>query len=167
MMSERWKAVPGYEGMYEVSDLGRVRSLRNNKGLLTLLHGPGGYRIVGLSVNGKPIKVYVHALVLEAFVGPRPRGGVTRHFPDRDRTNNKLINLSWGTHADNQKDRDIHGTDQRGSKNKGAKLNEDQVVYLRGIEHWSRGLASSLARRFGVTPAVISDIKHKKRWTHV
>jgi len=135
--------------------------------LLPALRGPGGYQIVGLSVGNVPRKEYIHALVLKAFIGPRPRGGVTRHFPDRNRANNMLTNLSWGTYADNQRDRDVHGTDQRGSKNRGAKLNEEQVIYLRGIEHWSRGLASFLARRFGVTPAVISDIKRKKRWTHV
>lgn len=63
-----------------------------------------GYVVVGLDRNGRNHARYVHALVLEAFVGPKPEGLEACHYPDRDKTNNRVGNLRWDTHAENMKD---------------------------------------------------------------
>lgn len=114
-MSEEWRAVVGYEGCYEVSSLGRVRSVREKGGILKSHAGNKyGHRYVGLW-KGTKKDLLVHRLVLEAFVGPCPPGMECRHFPDRDPANNRLDNLRWGTHRENEGDKEVHGT-RRGWK---------------------------------------------------
>jgi len=109
---ERWLPVVGYEGLYEVSDLGRVRSLPRNttsgRILCLSISGPG-YQQVSLFAQGRLKKTYVHHLVAEAFIGPRPEGYEIRHL-DGDRLNNTLANLRYGVHSENELDKVRHGT---------------------------------------------------------
>jgi hypothetical protein len=126
--SERWLPVPGYEGYYEVSDHGRVRSLDrwlevpNRWGSTTRYFKPGrvlrekrkknplhAYAVVILSVNAKPDTRAVHRLVLEAFVGACPVGMEACHGP-QGVFDNSLGNLRWGTYNENALDtvRDGH-----------------------------------------------------------
>lgn len=120
---EHWRAVPGYEGSYEVSDLGRVRSLdritdrgRRWRGrMMTTCPLPNGYLIVTLWRDGCQRSPLVHRLVLAAFVGPAPDDTEALHG-DGDRTNNRLVNLSWGTHSENAQDQLAHGTHPQASK---------------------------------------------------
>ena len=103
---EDWRAVPGFEDLYEVSDLGRVKSLarlkrgrgnRMNPLRERILKATPcyGYLQVGLSEDGQVTYKKVHALVLTAFVGPRPEGMESRHL-NGDRRDNHLANLCWG-----------------------------------------------------------------------
>ena len=114
MDDERWSPVPGYDGLYEVSDQGRVKSLdrivRSRWGTDKPLRGrilqqssQGRYLVVTLYREGKPKMFMVHHLVLLAFIGPRPDGLQGLHFDD-DASNNSLGNLRWGTPADNMHD---------------------------------------------------------------
>ena len=113
-----WRAVPGYEGFYEVSDGGSVRGLTRQVANRTVrgrnlkpIINRGGYARVALQGIGKPVYRSIHALVLEAFVGPRPEGAVTRHL-DGDRLNNCVENLAWGTATENQYDTVSHGNNR-------------------------------------------------------
>lgn len=126
-MSERWLPVVGYEGIYEVSSLGNVRSLtrivigkwprRIPTKVLRLIKHKEGYRCVTLYGRGKPGKQLAHHLVLEAFVGPRPPGKEGCHG-DRDRAHNDVDNLRWGTRSDNMQDAVRHGTHNRLAANR-------------------------------------------------
>lgn len=108
-MRERWLPVVGYEGTYEVSDLGRVRSLdrvdaagQNLKGrILKPSPKSSGHLLVTLC-NGNRRMSPVHRLVMEAFVGPCPEGREVCHYPDHDKTNNRLDNLMYGTRSENK-----------------------------------------------------------------
>jgi hypothetical protein len=107
---EIWLPVPGYEGFYEVSDLGRVYSLprlttKGRKGgrLLTGSRTPSGHIAVMLSKHGNIRRWMVHHLVAGAFIGPRPAGYETRHANDIG-SDNRLVNLSYGTSGDNKLD---------------------------------------------------------------
>lgn len=103
-MAEAWKPVAGFP-RYEVSDQGRVRSNR-------VLNGSAagdGYRKVILCRPGEQAHTYVHSLVLETFVGPRPPGMYACHN-DGDRGNNALANLRWDTPSANNLDQLKHGT---------------------------------------------------------
>ena len=112
--SESWRAVVGYEGIYEVSSLGRVRSLDRidargwKRRQVILCPGlvRGYYRVVLHNKTGATKKV--HRLVLEAFCGPCPAGFETRHR-DGCWTNNHLFNLQWGSKAENLADKIKHG----------------------------------------------------------
>lgn len=100
-----WKSVPGYEA-YEVSDSGQVR--RRGR-LLRGSPGKNGYPVVHLRAPEGGRRAYVHQLVLEAFVGPRPDGAVACHA-DGTRTNNQVSNLRWDSQSANMGDARRHGT---------------------------------------------------------
>lgn len=120
---EEWRPIPGYEGLYEVSAHGQVRSLdriivgsdgvpqrRKGKILAQITHNKYGHQIVGLrSGHQRKKKIFVHRLVLTAFVGAREEGEVCRHL-DGDSRNNHVSNLAWGTHEENMADMKRHGT---------------------------------------------------------
>lgn len=116
---EKWRSIEGYEGYYEVSNLGRVRSLertladgRIRKG--KVLHGSRktdtGRLKVSLSRDGRVATAMIHRLVAMAFLGVPPDGrGLVLHS-DGDHLNNRSSNLRWGTYADNVQDSLEHGT---------------------------------------------------------
>lgn len=118
MADEVWRAVIGLEGRYEVSDLGRVRSLdrevitshgvtRRYRGRpLTPSVGNHGYLVVSV---GRRVKRTVHSLVAEAFIGPRPNGQEVRH-KDGNALDCRAANLEYGTSRDNTADAIRHGT---------------------------------------------------------
>ena len=141
MSDEIWKPVLGYEGFYEVSSIGRVRSLdrwveRPPQGT-RLVRGrvlkqtvqvgrDFGYPYIKVCVNGVSKTKRVHTLVCEAFHGPRPAGMQVCHN-DGTRTNNTVGNLRWGTPSENQLDRIDHGTSSIGERNPNARLSEPDV----------------------------------------
>ncbi|HEY0696415.1 MAG TPA: NUMOD4 domain-containing protein, partial [Micromonospora sp.] len=102
LAAEEWRPVAGCSDL-EVSDLGRVRDSDGHA--LVRQSDRHGYRTV--KVHGR--NRLVHHLVLESFVGTRPDGCLTRHFPDPTKSNNRLANISWGTPAQNCDDRGLHG----------------------------------------------------------
>lgn len=137
-VNERWRQVLGYEGSYEVSDCGRVRSVarmvpRRNQGTKLmptriLSQRLGGsrkgkenakrYPMVELrDSNHQRHSYYVHRLVLEAFIGPRPEGLECCHANDIG-TDNRLENLRWDTRSANLFDAAANGCHPQGSKRK-------------------------------------------------
>lgn len=120
-VSVKWKDVVGYEGLYQVSDTGLVRSLDKEvaprKGASSYTkHGrvmvaspnPKGYLVITLKKAKSKRQFKVHTLVCIAFLGPRPNMQVVRHLDDNP-TNNNLDNLSYGTQSDNMSDRKRNG----------------------------------------------------------
>lgn len=160
MSRETWRQVIGHP-WYEVSDHGRVRSYKQWRGspvprILIPTIGKKGYPFVG--IDGIPGR-QVHSLVLEAFVGPRPTGAVTRHL-DGNRANSRLNNLAWGTRAENEADKINHGTDNRGERHGMAKLTTDQVKAIRE----AFGSHRVIADRFGICQSHVSVIRSGKAW---
>lgn len=101
MSNEVWRAVPGYEGLYEVSDFGRIRNLRTGR-ILANTPTKKGYCSVALFFDGTRTRHYVHRIVLVAFVGPCPVGMETNH-KDRAKANNRLSNLEYITGSENMR----------------------------------------------------------------
>ena len=123
-----WQSVLGYEGHYEVSKTGEVRSLdrvvnRAPRGsfvvkgrlLKTQVNCRSGYEQVGVKLDGKRRTLHVHTIVLEAFVGPRPEGMVGCHG-NGDRLDNRLVNLRWDTPSENNYDWVRSGTHHYASR---------------------------------------------------
>lgn len=175
---EEWRPVVGHEGRYEVSSLGRIRSLdrvvmvrrgarmvpaRYRGRMLNPHIDNTGYPTVSLT-QVKPTHVHVH--VCEAFHGPRPPGYQVAHG-DGVRANGRADNLRWATPSENNADKRLHGTvqDQRGEKGPGAKLSDAQVIWI----HQSRGKIQQreMARHLGIDPSTVSNICTGKRWAHL
>lgn len=119
---EEWRTIAGWEGSYEVSNMGRVRGLDRVscgvrvKGRLIKPYADrqheAAYRIVNLRGHGRSTNPLVHKLVLEAFVGPRPEGMEACH-DNGIKHDNRATNLRWDTHRANMEDQFRHGTKNR------------------------------------------------------
>lgn len=152
-MEEIWKDIPGYEGKYQVSDLGRVKSVPGGKRAGQMLH-PGkssnGYLTVALYKDGRAVSHLVQDLVLAAFIGPKPPGQCTRHKDDV-RTHNELSNLCYGTQAENY--RDVYRLNRTHGK-----LTADNVKDIR--EQLAAGVDKfTLSKKYGVCERVIRNIR--------
>jgi len=176
MMQEVWRPVVGWEGLYEVSDVGRVRSTARTVSRLfngtigvqkfpsrvRKLHQHGRYLTVRLHGQGRKPQTYsVHTLVAEAFLGSRPQGHDICHGP-KGSLCNEVSNLRYGTRAENLKDRDRDGTHQRGEQGPGAKLTMQQVreiKQLKGLEP-----SHSVAARYGVSFSSVCMIWRGVTW---
>lgn len=118
---EQWKYIPGYEGLYQASNQGRVRSVdrivsgrwgntkRRGKILKPVLNGPGYLQVV--LCREKPISRRVHKLIAETWLGSCPQGAEICHN-DGNKLNNKVSNLRYDTRSNNNLDKRLHGTRQ-------------------------------------------------------
>lgn len=172
---EEWRPIPGFEGLYEASNHGRVRSIdriceirmpygvrrRFYKGKV-LSGGPhkGGYVLLHLYKNSARHVTTVHACVALAFLGPAPAGMVVCHR-DGNAEDSRLSNLRYGTPLENSADRVVHGTALSGEASPVAKLSAADVIAIRS----SRGENQHVvAARYGVTNSNISAIQLGKSW---
>lgn len=164
--AEIWKDVPGYEGRYQVSNLGRVRSLDRRvnacHGATRLIRGrmlkpacskynPHLYVQLGHKTAGSP----VHHLVALAFIGPRPKGLDVRHL-DGNAQNNRADNLAYGTRTDNILDVYRVGKAWR-------KLTTEDVRDIR-VQMAAGETITNIAKAYGVSISCISAIKHGRAY---
>ena len=177
-LEELWKPVVGYEGLYEVSNYGRVESLPRKvqylgrRGLWTVKErilktrvGSGGYLVVGLA-NKRTWRVPIHILVLTAFDKPRSVGQQAQHL-NGNASDSRLCNLRWGTPGENREDMRVHGTTNRGERNGRVKLTKWDVL----IEipcYSALGLNyTQMAKRLGVVGSTIRGILLGWYWPHL
>jgi len=164
---ESWKEVVGYEGWYEISDLGRTKRIKaaTNTYAGRILK-PGldgdGYHKVSLSKAGDIRSVKVHKMVITAFIGPRPEGKQINHI-DGDKSNNRLDNLEYVTQSENMLHAYKIGLEsQRGEKNNYSKLTEENVHEIRRLV--GEESQKSMAKRFGVAQETINGVVKGRNW---
>ncbi len=173
-MDEKWKDIPGYKGLYQVSNLGRVKSFIHWNGTNIRILKPGqdthGYLVVNLYRQKKRRFTYIHKMVLETFVGLCPKGMECRHLNDNCR-DNRLDNLRWGTRSENLLDRSRNGIsntgNHKGSKNQMAKLVDGDIIEIRRLLTKEHLTQKEVGKIFGITSGAVSLIKCGKRWKHV
>lgn len=169
MAQECWKDVVGYEGLYQVSDMGHIKKPTATSFKAATLRKDDGYYVVTLYKNNKGSTKYIHRIVLEAFVGPCPEGMECRHL-NGEQKHNMLSNLTWGTYCENAQDTVKHGNhfqpDCRGSKHGESKLTEDDIPKIMNFLS-KRITQKEIAKQFGVSQVLISRIKLRKSWRHV
>lgn len=145
MDREIWKDIKGYEGKYQISNLGRVKSLLewcgnihkgkwiNNSKIITPTGNGYGYLIIGLRRNQKKKNYYIHRLVAEAFI-PNPNNLPVVNHKDYNKENNKVDNLEWCSQKDNIK----HSIqNMQHPKNTKSKTTGEKFIYYRANkEHY-------------------------------
>ena len=164
---EEWKDIPGYEGRYKVSTMGRVKSiarfvdygngkaLRSVRGrIMKATLNTSGYPTLCLCINNNCKRFKVHRLVMAAFAGECPKWMEVAHS-DGVRTNCALQNLRYATPSENRQDSILQGTHARGSRHANSKLTCEQVAFIRADPSSHR----SLARKFEVSESTIRNIR--------
>lgn len=161
--NEIWKDIPGWVGLYEVSNLGRVR---NRHGLILKPRVQWtGYNTAALSRNGRARQFMVHRLVCAAFIGPRPERYDVNHI-DGDRLNNSVENLEYVTRSQNQLHRRVTGTAALGEMNGRSKLTAENVIEIR--KQRAAGVKRiTLASRYRVSVYLITKITSREIWNHI
>lgn len=173
MSKEIWKNIPNYNGLYQVSNLGKIKSFIDNHGsyrekiLKTHAVSRYGHQALGLTKNKITRPYSVHRLVLETFVGPCPQGKECRHI-DGNPQNNRLKNLRWGTRSENKQDSMKHGThyqpDNSGEKCGTSKLTKTDVIKIRDLLRENNTTIGQIAKLFRISKSTIYKIKQNKRW---
>lgn len=173
---EIWKTIAGYEGFYDVSSHGRVRShdrvvvtvngiTQRRKGVIMRPALRAGYPFVLLQVKNKIQQVHVHRLVASAFCEKPEECDVVNHI-DGDKTNNNSENLEWTTHRGNARHaidtglREIK-TGERAACSKLTQIEVDEI--RRKLAGGQTG--ASIAREYGVHVMTISNIRNGKSWS--
>lgn len=178
-MEEIWKDIPGFEGEYEVSNCGRVktksRPLRyvhavtreehvriSEERLLLIYINGANYKFVQLYKNKKSKNYTIHSLVAMTFLEKKEGDECVNHI-DGNKHNNRVDNLEWCTNAYNHEHATRTGLKPSGSRMANAVLNEKAVLAIRsmiedGISH------TKISKWFDVSRATISLIHEGKTW---
>jgi hypothetical protein len=164
---EIWKPIIGYEGFYEISNKGRVASIKNGERFVRKANKATHYLTV--SLKKRPCDLYqksptIHSLVASAFLGIRPNGYIIRHI-DGNRYNNFVTNLCYGTKEDNYNDSVKHGT-HAGGNNGRAVLNETSVKAIKMLLALGVGV-NDISNQLGVTKPTLYAIKNNRNWKGV
>lgn len=177
MDKEVWKNIYGYEGYYQVSSMGRVRSFKKkgraegiskNPIILNPKKSGNGYKKIYLWNNGKYDNCLIHRLVASAFI-PNPENKPTVNHKDNNGLNNHVKNLEWCTYKENTKHAVENGymSNQKGSGNYSSKLTEKEVLEIREMYQSKKLSKHKIADIFSVSWQTVHLIATEKTWTHV
>lgn len=174
---ERWKDIKGHEGLYQISDVGRVKRIGGGRGAkagrILSSSNVHGYRHVDLYRKQVRDSKRVHILVAEAFIGARPSDRHEINHKNGCRSDNRVENLEWCTRSENLWHAyHILGTMKRPTAPKGERsgpaiLTEKEVVEIRGLYSKGNVTYAQLSDRYGVSWSTIGYIVRGKTWRHL
>lgn len=173
LTNEKWLDIPGYEGVYQVSNIGRIKRVsahhgrtRPNKILRPADDGKGYLRAV-LCNNGVTRTVQVHRMVAAAFLGPCAPGRHVHH-KDYNPSNNRAVNLEYVTPAqniDHSRER-INAAIPRGERHRSTPLSAGDVRRIRELYSTGKYTQSAIAKRYGISFQSIGAIVRRETWKH-
>lgn len=171
LANEIWKDVVGYEGVYSVSNLGRVRrdlASRGSRPNYILKPSPtsGGYLNVTIRRLQRIAQSGVHILVCRAFHGEPPAERSDVNHKDLDKTNNRANNLEWMTRSENVLHSHANDNHPRGEKRPFSKLKDADIPTIRARIASGEPVAR-IARDYGVGDHTIHRIKKGLKWKHI
>lgn len=181
-MTEVWKDVKGFEGMYQVSNLGRIKSLERevitkkgyaikvNESILKGSKDTKGYLQVEFKKDGKRIIRFIHRIVAEAFI-PNVEHKEQVNHKNGNKLDNYVGNLEWATCKENIEHawKNNLNTARCGEKHANSKLTDEQARYIKENykAHDKQFGARALARKFNISVAPIVNIVSGKGWKHI
>ena len=154
-MKEIWKDIEGYEGLYQISNVGRVKRVETDRILKPLKHTKGYYR-VELYKNGSQSKKLIHRLVAQAFIPNTENKPQVNHI-DENKTNNVVSNLEWMTAKENL-NHETHN--ERMSKTKSIPIIATNIKTGESTEFYG---AKECARQLGLNRGNISSVLKGRR----
>lgn len=172
-----WRDIPGFEGIYQVSNTGHIRRINPIIRDFKTKPNQTGYVIVHLSKNGKVSFLHTHRLVMQAFVGECPPKIQVNH-KNGIRHDNRLENLEYCTQSENLRHAKYvlgksfgYGSEKspayvRGEAHGLATLTTEKVISIRELAATGM-MQKDIARLYGVKQQCISKIVNRKRWSHV
>lgn len=181
---EMFVDILGYEGYYQISNYGNVRSLdrviKEKTGKTQTIKGrvlkqrtnPGGYYYVELSKNGTKATFAIHQLVAQAFLD-NPKNKPTVNHINGNKLNNSLPNLEWATYSENLEHAYKTGlrraviSSEVGSKNYKRKLKPEQVIEIKRLLAAGSLTHKEIATKFSVARSTVTEIKSGRRWKHL
>ena len=173
--NERWRPIMEFQGLYEISNFGRVRSISRyvaigNQGGKRLIEGKilkhrltSGYPSIMLYDGKKEANRLIHRLLALAFIPGT--GEVVRHL-DGNPLNFRLDNLAWGSYVDNEADKLAHGKTAMGETHGNAKLNDYLVIKIREM-HKNGFSQIDIARAVGVGRGAVGCVVRRETWRHI
>jgi len=170
MTNEVWKDIPDYEGIYQASTLGRIRSLPRTgtylRILKTRINKKTGYERITLLANRKKKDHCIHRLIMLAFVG---ESDLDVNHKNGIKGDNRLENLEYSTKSENMKHSYKTGLSkaQVGENVNGSKLKEKQVFEIKKLIQKKKLTLTKIAEMFNVHVVTISDIKRNVTWKHI
>lgn len=171
-----FRVIPGFP-RYAINEHGTILSICSPSGrgkdrpwenarTVTHVVRPKGYHVISLcGANGDKRIRTVHVLVLEAFVGPCPDGMQCRHI-DGNPANNHISNLVWGTSLENNRDKILHGTSNKGERGSKAKLTNEDVIEIRKRRANGETM-EAIAKDFPLKKNSIYNIVNRRTWKHI
>lgn len=162
---EQWLLVDGYPN-YMVSSLGRIKNIKTKKYLKGIVVTNGYIQVRFYRKGLSSGRLYLlQRVVLQAFRGAPPMGYEAAHLNGK-RNDNRLSNLKWVSHIENESHKEIHKTRYRGELHPGSKLNIRLVWLIR--DYLKRGLTQrEVAQRLGLTRSAVESVALKRTWSHV
>jgi len=169
-MLEVWKDVVGYEGLYQVSNLGNVKSLGNEfsrkERLLKLSFQSKGYLTVVLQKDAKRKMVLVHRLVAEHFIPNIYNKPQINHI-NGIKTNNRIENIEWVSHRENLDHAINNDLILKGEKNKKSKLKDVDVIEIHSLLQKGTTTTKELSETYNVSYSTIDGIRTNRYWKHL
>ena len=161
--NEIWKDIVGYEGIYEVSNLGRVKRIKGGQNRIMLNSKfKSGYLRTCLTFNSIEKTFRIHRLVATAFI-PNPENKPFINHIDNNISNNNVSNLEWCTSQENRNHCVKQNRQASGSSNGNSKLKENDILNIRN----SSFSVKTLSIIYKVTDVNIYDILNRKTWKHI